>query len=316
MAPYSVESPWSAAANAAGAYLAGAEQKRQYLAEQERQKREDAYKQAIAQQGAERLRLEAQAGEREQKKFGEEEADRARALTRQQAIDALNKHIAGTPIPRPKNYARMSPADQATYMADYLRKRLAQQQGLGDEEGVRATAGQIAQYDTEANDARRQEAEIQRQAINIAAEARRQGLQISAEDAREAAREQAEAARESQREGAESARLTQSEQFQEAQQGRLFRQQDALAANRAKTKPPTVDPTHVREWSTVMSNPVLKATLSPKLLNQIQIGVYAYGLQGTIQHLQSAATGKANIPGMTKEEAAQAASALTSGIGQ
>lgn len=312
--PYEVTSPWSAAANAAGAYLAGAEQKRQYSAEQERQKREDAYKQAIAQQGAERLRLEVQAGEREQKKFGEEESDRAKALNRQQAIDALDKHIAGTPIPAPKG--KISDAQRADYYANYLRKRLAQQQGLGDEEGVRATAAQIAQYDTQANDARRQEAEIQRQAINIAAEARRQGIMISAEDAREAARERAEAFRESQREGAEASRLTQSENFQEAQQSRLFKHQDALAANKAKNKPAAVDPTHVREWNTVMSNPIIKATLSPKLLNQIQIGVYAYGLQGTLQHLQSAAAGKANIPGMTKEEAAQAASALTSGIGQ
>jgi hypothetical protein len=133
--PYAVQSSWDAALGAAGAYMQGTEAKRQQQKLEERQARQDQYQQALAQQSAARLQLEAQRGEREQKKFGEDEADRTRAVKLEDAVAQQNSSLR-----YPPGWEKMSPMSQIAY----LRKRQQAEQGIGNVKGFTDTQSEIA----------------------------------------------------------------------------------------------------------------------------------------------------------------------------
>lgn len=108
--PYTYESPLSAAANAAGAYLAGAEQKRQYTAEQERQRRVDAYQQALAQAQTEEAQQNLATGKLTATKTGQEITEGTRTANQEQIADSWRK----SPQNRlPQNWNKMTPDQQA-----------------------------------------------------------------------------------------------------------------------------------------------------------------------------------------------------------
>jgi hypothetical protein len=311
MPSYEVQSPWDAAMGAAGSYLAGSEAKRQQQKEEERQKQTDAYQRALAQQSAARLQLEAQRGEREQTKFGEDEADRSRAVKLDEAVASQNAGLR-----YPKGWEKMSPTMQIAY----LRKRQQAEQGIGNVKGFADTQSQIRDLETQITEQQRA-AEIaslihhrdvvQPQQFDRSLDARNRS--IDAGTMRTMAQIGAAMDRLGTSENFAQGQQGRAQEFQAGQQERRFGHEDKTAAAKAKVKTGGLNPEYVKQWAALQNNPRM-LSLPPKALTVLQASYYAYGGQKALSHIQDIAAGKLKSDALSPEEASQIVTVMRGGL--
>jgi hypothetical protein len=292
--------------------MSGLEAKRKTQMDEERQRKQDSYQQALAQQSAARLQLEQEKGQRDQTTFGEDEADRKSKLAQTKAIDAQN---AG--LKYPANWEKLPPPIQIRYLQNRLQAELASH----NDAGAKLTQDRIAEIQTAYNKQQEDAARLKAAAIAQAATAHNEALNRGAANTRSAneigagnARSANTIAADNERQQAgfrhSDAAATASHAFTHAENQARFKHEEAAKAAALKAKTAGMNPEHVKEWAALQANPRILA-LPLKQLNVLQASYYAYGGEQALSHFKDIASGKVQSPAVTAAEASNIVTVLS-----